>query len=47
MMGSTTRIGLQTIVRREFGRIIVVRCTSPNVPICGSPDGPYPVSNST
>src|ERR1700712_1255424 len=24
----------------------VVRATSPNVPICGSPDGPYPVSNS-
>ncbi len=23
-----------------------VRATSPNVPICGSPDGPYPVSNS-
>ena len=26
---------------------IVVRNTSPNVPMCGNPDGPYPVSNST
>src|SRR5271168_140583 len=26
---------------------MVVRATSPKVPICGRPDGPYPVSNST
>ncbi len=28
-------------------RIMVVRATSPKVPIWGRPDGPYPVSNST
>ena len=26
-------------------RTQVVRATSPNVPICGRPEGPYPVSN--
>ena len=26
-------------------RTQLVRATSPNVPICGRPEGPYPVSN--
>lgn len=28
-------------------RTMLVRATSPNVPICGRPEGPYPVSNNT
>ena len=32
---------------RKACRTMVVRATSPNVPICGSPEGPYPVSNTT
>ena len=31
----------------EALRTMLVRTTSPKVPICGKPDGPYPVSNST
>ena len=41
-----SRVGISEITSKAR-RIIVVRKTSPKVPICGRPDGPYPVSNRT
>ena len=32
---------------RKALRTMVVRATSPKVPMCGRPDGPYPVSSTT
>ena len=40
---ATNLLGISQIRVSAF-RTIVVRNTSPNVPICGNPDGPYPVS---
>ena len=41
-----SRVGAPVSVSKAW-RTIDVRTTSPNVPICGNPDGTYPVSNST
>src|SRR5262245_19581121 len=38
---------LSPVSTRNAWRTMVVRATSPNVPICGRPDGPYPVSKIT
>ena len=34
-----SRVGMSLMISKAR-RIIVVRCTSPKVPICGRPDGP-------
>ena len=42
------RVAIASSVRaRKALRTMVVRATSLNVPICGNPDAPYPVSNTT
>ena len=42
----TNLLGISDIWSKAFF-IIDVRITSQNVPICGNPDGPYPVSKRT
>jgi hypothetical protein len=35
-----SRVGMSFVMHSKARRIMVVRATSPKVPICGRPDGP-------